>query len=230
MLFRSADYSQIELRLMAELSGDPALVEGFNNGADIHADTASRIFRVPLSEVTPEQRRQAKVANFGIIYGISAFGLAQRMEIPRSEAKAFIEQYFTHYPKVRAYMDRVVEEARSRGYVETLFGRKRFLPDLGSKNPAVRALAERNAINAPIQGTAADIIKKAMIRVYRGLRERGLRSRMVLQVHDELVLDVAADELQAVMELVKQEMESVCSLSIPLTAECNYGKNWLEAH
>ena len=226
----SADYSQIELRLMAELSGDPALVEGFNNGADIHADTASRIFRIPLSEVTPEQRRQAKVANFGIIYGISAFGLAQRMEIPRSEAKAFIEQYFTHYPKVRAYMDRVVEEARSRGYVETLFGRKRFLPDLGSKNPAVRALAERNAINAPIQGTAADIIKKAMISVYRGLKERGLRSRMVLQVHDELVLDVAADELQAVMELVKQEMESVCSLSIPLTAECNYGKNWLEAH
>ncbi len=226
----SADYSQIELRLMAELSGDPALVEGFNHGADIHADTASRIFRVPLSEVTPEQRRQAKVANFGIIYGISAFGLAQRMEIPRSEAKVFIEQYFTHYPKVRAYMDRVVEEARSKGYVETLFGRKRFLPDLASKNPAVRALAERNAINAPIQGTAADIIKKAMISVYRGLKERGLRSKMVLQVHDELVLDVAADELPAVMELVKQEMEAVCSLSIPLTAECNYGKNWLEAH
>ena len=226
----SADYSQIELRLMAELSGDPALVEGFNHGADIHADTASRIFRVPLSEVTPEQRRQAKVANFGIIYGISAFGLAQRMEIPRSEAKVFIEQYFTHYPKVRAYMDRVVEEARSKGYVETLFGRKRFLPDLSSKNPAVRALAERNAINAPIQGTAADIIKKAMISVYRGLRERGLRSKMVLQVHDELVLDVAADELQTVMDLVKQEMEAVCSLSIPLTAECNYGKNWLEAH
>ena len=226
----SADYSQIELRLMAELSGDPALVEGFNHGADIHADTASRIYGVPLSEVTPQQRRQAKVANFGIIYGISAFGLAQRMEISRSEAKAFIEQYFTHYPKVRAYMDRVVEEARSRGYVETLFGRKRFLPDLASRNPAVRALAERNAINAPIQGTAADIIKKAMISVYRGLKERGLRSKMVLQVHDELVLDVPADELQAVMELVKREMESVCSLSIPLTAECNYGKNWLEAH
>lgn len=226
----SADYSQIELRLMAELSGDPALVEGFNHGADIHADTASRIFRVPLSEVTPEQRRQAKVANFGIIYGISAFGLAQRMEIPRSEAKVFIEQYFIHYPKVRAYMDRVVEEARSKGYVETLFGRKRFLPDLKSKNPAVRALAERNAINAPIQGTAADIIKKAMISVYRELKERGLRSKMVLQVHDELVLDVAADELPVVMELVKQAMESVCSLSIPLTAECNYGKNWLEAH
>ena len=226
----SADYSQIELRLMAELSGDPALVEGFNHGADIHADTASRIYGVPLAEVTPQQRRQAKVANFGIIYGISAFGLAQRMEISRSEAKAFIEQYFTHYPKVRSYMDRVVEEARSRGYVETLFGRKRFLPDLASRNPAVRALAERNAINAPIQGTAADIIKKAMISVYRGLKERGLRSKMVLQVHDELVLDVAADELQAVMELVKQEMEAVCSLSIPLTAECNYGKNWLEAH
>ena len=226
----SADYSQIELRLMAELSGDPALIEGFNHGADIHADTASRIFRVPLGEVSPQQRRQAKVANFGIIYGISAFGLAQRMEISRSEAKAFIEQYFTHYPAVKAYMTRVVEEARGKGYVETLFGRKRYLPDLASKNPTVRSLAERNAINAPIQGTAADIIKKAMIRVYRQLKERGLHSKMVLQVHDELVLDVAADELEAVMELVKREMESVCSLSVPLTAECNYGKNWLEAH
>ena len=226
----SADYSQIELRLMAELSRDPALIEGFNHGADIHADTASRIFRVPLAEVTPEQRRQAKVANFGIIYGISAFGLAQRMEIPRSEAKNFIQQYFTHYPAVKAYMDRVVEEARGKGYVETLFGRKRFLPDLASKNPTVRSLAERNAINAPIQGTAADIIKKAMIGVYRALRERGLRSKMVLQVHDELILDVAAEELEPVMELVKHEMESVCSLSIPLTAECDYGKNWLEAH
>ena len=226
----SADYSQIELRLMAELSRDPALVEGFNNGADIHADTASRIFRVPLAEVTPEQRRQAKVANFGIIYGISAFGLAQRMEISRSEAKAFIEQYFTHYPAVKAYMERVVEEARGKGYVETLFGRKRFLPDLASKNPTVRSLAERNAINAPIQGTAADIIKKAMIGVYRALREQGLRSKMVLQVHDELILDVAADELEAVMKLVKEQMESVCSLSVPLTVECDYGKNWLEAH
>ena len=226
----SADYSQIELRLMAELSQDPALLEGFSNGADIHADTASRIFHVPLAQVTPEQRRQAKVANFGIIYGISAFGLAQRMGISRSEAKTFIEEYFTHYPKVRAYMDRVIEQARSRGYVETLFGRKRFLPDIHSKNPTVRALAERNAINAPIQGTAADIIKKAMIAVFDRLREQGLRSRLVLQVHDELVLDVPRAELAAVMELVKREMESVCSLSIPLTVECNYGENWLEAH
>ena len=226
----SADYSQIELRLMAELSRDPALVEGFNNGADIHADTASRIFHTPLAEVTPEQRRQAKVANFGIIYGISAFGLAQRMSIPRTEAKAFIEQYFIHYPKVREYMDRAVSDAREKGYVETAFGRKRYLPDINSRNQVVRSLAERNAINAPIQGSAADIIKLAMINVHRRMKEGGFRSRMVLQVHDELVFDAVPSELDSLMAMVREEMEGVCRLSIPLTVECNYGKNWLEAH
>ncbi len=226
----SADYSQIELRLMAELSRDPALLEGFNNGADIHADTASRIFHTPLEEVTPDQRRQAKVANFGIIYGISAFGLAQRMSIPRKEAKAFIEQYFIHYPKVREYMDHAVGDARTKGYVETVFGRKRFLPDINSRNQVVRSLAERNAINAPIQGSAADIIKLAMINVYKRLQDGGYRSRMVLQVHDELVFDVVPSELDSLMKMVREEMEGVCKLSIPLTVECNYGKNWLEAH
>ena len=226
----SADYSQIELRLMAHLSGDPALVDGFNRGADIHADTASRIFHVPLEGVSKEQRRQAKVANFGIIYGISPFGLAKRMEIPRGEARSFIEQYFIHYPKVKEYMDGAIARCREKGYVETIFGRKRFLPDINSRNVTVRSLAERNAINAPVQGSAADIIKKAMIDVYRRMNEAGLRSRMVLQVHDELIVDVAPGELEKVREIVKSGMEGVCTLSVPLTAECGYGQNWLEAH
>ena len=226
----SADYSQIELRLMAVLSGDPALVEGFNHGADIHADTASRIFHTPLAEVTPEQRRQAKVANFGIIYGISAFGLAQRMGISRSESKNFIEQYFTHYPKVKEYMESAVASAREKGYVETIFGRKRYLPDISSRNQVVRSLAERNAINAPIQGSAADIIKMAMINVYKRLEEGGFKSKMVLQVHDELVFDAVPGEVESLMKMVREEMEGVCRLSVPLTVECDYGKNWLEAH
>ena len=226
----SADYSQIELRLMAHLSGDPHLVAGFTHGADVHRATAARIFHVADEEVTPEQRRHAKVANFGIIYGISAFGLAQRMGISRSEAKDFIEAYFRSYPGVKAYMDRAVEEAREKGYAETLFGRKRFLPDIRSKNAAARSLAERNAINAPIQGGAADIIKLAMIAVSRRFDAEGLRSRMILQVHDELVFDVTADERDRVVEIVKQAMENVCTLSVPLITECNYGKNWREAH
>lgn len=226
----SADYSQIELRLMAHLSGDPHLVEGFAHGADVHRSTAARIFHVAPEEVTAEQRRHAKVANFGIIYGISAFGLSQRMGIARTEAKAFIEEYFRSYPGVKAYMDRVVTEAREKGYVETIFGRKRFLPDIGSRNAVARGLAERNAINAPIQGSAADIIKLAMIAVSRRLEAERLRSRMVLQVHDELVFDVMADERDRIVEIVKQEMEGVCRLSVPLITECNYGKNWREAH
>jgi len=226
----SADYSQIELRLMAHLSQDPSMVESFREGADIHSETASRIFGVPLDEVKPEQRRQAKVANFGIIYGISAFGLAQRMDIPRTEAKTFIEQYFRHFPKVQEYMQHSIEVAREKGYVETILGRKRFLPEVNSRNATVRSLAERNAINAPVQGGAADIIKMAMNRVYADLKAAGLRSRMVLQVHDELVLDVAPEELQQVMDIVKRGMEEVCDLSVPLTAECNYGLSWLEAH
>jgi DNA polymerase I len=226
----SADYSQIELRLMAELSRDPALVEGFNNGADIHADTASRIFHTPVDEVTKEQRRRAKVANFGIIYGISAFGLSQRMGISRTESKEFISEYFKHYPAVKAYMDNAVQKAKETGCVETIFGRKRYLPDINSRNQVVRSLAERNAINAPIQGSAADIIKKAMINVWAELKRASLKSKMVLQVHDELIIDVVAEELEDVMTIVKREMEGVCTLSVPLEADCNYGKNWLEAH
>ena len=226
----SADYSQIELRLMAHLSGDPHLVAGFAHGADVHRSTAARIFHVPLEAVTAEQRRHAKVANFGIIYGISAFGLSQRMGISRTEAKNFIEEYFRSYPGVKAYMDRVVAEAREKGYVETLFGRKRFLPDINSRNAVARGLAERNAINAPIQGGAADIIKLAMIAVSRRLEAEGFRSRMVLQVHDELVFDVVAAERDRIVDLVKQEMENVCTLQVPLITECNYGKNWREAH
>ena len=226
----SADYSQIELRLMAHLSGDEHLVAGFAHGADVHRATAARIFHLKPEEVTAEQRRHAKVANFGIIYGISAFGLAQRMGIPRNEARTFIEEYFRSYPGVKAYMDRVIAQAREQGYVETLFGRKRFLPDINSKNPTARGLAERNAINAPIQGGAADIIKLAMIAVYRRFAQEGLQSKMVLQVHDELVFDVVPQERDRVMEIVKQEMEGVCTLAVPLIVECNYGKNWREAH
>ena len=226
----SADYSQIELRLMAHLSGDEHLVEGFTHGADVHRATAARIYHVAPEEVTAQQRRHAKVANFGIIYGISAFGLSQRMGIPRTEARNFIEEYFRNYPGVKAYMDRVIAQAREKGYVETLFGRKRFLPDIGSKNAVARGLAERNAINAPIQGGAADIIKLAMIAVDRRIAAEGLRSRMILQVHDELVFDVAPDERDRIVEIVRQEMEGVCTLRVPLITECNYGKNWREAH
>ena len=226
----SADYSQIELRLMAHLSGDEHLVAGFAHGADVHRATAARIFHIEPEAVTAEERRRAKVANFGIIYGISAFGLSQRMGISRTEAKAFIEEYFRSYPGVKEYMDRVVAQAREKGYVETLFGRKRFLPDIASKNAVARGLAERNAINAPIQGSAADIIKLAMIAVSRRLAKEGLRSKMVLQVHDELVFDVVPDERDRIVEIVKQEMENVCTLSVPLITECNYGKNWREAH
>jgi len=226
----SADYSQIELRIMAHLSQDPTLVEGFRHGADIHTETASKIFHIAFEEVTKEQRRRAKVANFGIIYGISPFGLAQRMDIPRSEAKEFITKYFEHFPKVKEYMDHSIELARTSGCATTIFGRRRYLPDINSRNQTVRSLAERNAINAPIQGSAADIIKMAMIGTAARLSEKRLRSRMVLQVHDELVFDVVAEELDELMNIVKNEMECVCSLTIPLSVECNYGKNWLEAH
>ena len=226
----SADYSQIELRLMAHLSGDEHLLAGFAHGADVHRATAARIFHVAPETVTAEERRRAKVANFGIIYGISAFGLSQRMGISRAEARNFIEEYFRSYPGVKDYMDRVIAQARENGYVETLFGRKRFLPDINSKNAVARGLAERNAINAPIQGSAADIIKLAMIAVSRRLQAEGLRSKMVLQVHDELVFDVVPEERDRIVDLVKQEMEGVCALKVPLITECNYGKNWREAH
>ncbi len=226
----SADYSQIELRVMAHLSCDSHLLEAFRAGEDIHRMTASKIFSVPLEEVTPEQRRVAKTANFGIMYGISAFGLAQRLRISRSEAKQIIDDYFRNFPSISYFIEDTLASARENGYVETVFGRRRYIPDINSHNATVRALAERNAVNAPIQGTAADIIKIAMINVERRMREEGLRSRMVLQIHDELLFDALADEAPALKQLVVEEMENVTKLSVPLTVECNEGKNWLEAH
>ena len=226
----SADYSQVELRLMAHLSGDEALCEAFCEGKDIHAATAARIFKKPIEEVTSEERRRAKTANFGIIYGISAFGLSQRLRIPRSEAKMLIDGYFESYPKVKEYMDNVVAIARDKGYVETLFGRRRYLADIDSRNVNARSLAERNAINAPIQGTAADIMKLAMVGVARRFKEEGIRSRITMQVHDEIVVDLLSVEREKVEQIVREEMEGAAKLSVPLTAECGVGNNWLEAH
>ncbi len=226
----SADYSQVELRLMAHLSGDENLCEAFREGKDIHAATAARIFKKPIEEVTSEERRRAKTANFGIIYGISAFGLSQRLRIPRSEAKQLIDGYFESYPKVKKYMDDVVNNAREKGYVETLFGRRRYLADIDSRNANARALAERNAINAPIQGTAADIMKIAMVGVARRFKAEGVRSRITMQVHDEIVVDLLRTEREMVEQIVREEMEGAAQLSIPLTAECGVGENWLAAH
>ena len=226
----SADYSQIELRIMAHLCGDSHMIKAFRDGVDVHAATASKIFAVPLGEVTPDQRRIAKTANFGIMYGISAFGLAQRLRITRAEAKKIIDDYFLSFPSISSFIARTIEKARKDGYVETLFGRRRYLPEINSKNATIRALAERNAVNAPIQGTSADIIKIAMVAIDRRLSEANLRSRMVLQIHDELLFEVPASELEILRKIVVEEMENVLTLSIPLTVECNYGKNWLEAH
>ena len=226
----SADYSQIELRIMAHLSPDTHLTEAIKAGKDVHAITAAKIFKEKPEDVTPEQRRIAKTANFGIMYGISAFGLAQRLKISRNEAKKIISDYFDNFPAISAYINDVIAATREKGYVETLFGRRRYLPDINSRNATVRSLAERNAINAPIQGTSADIIKLAMTRVSRRIDEAGLKSRMVLQVHDELVFDAMEQEAETLKKIVVDEMENVIKLSIPLTVECNYGKNWLEAH
>jgi len=226
----SADYSQVELRVMAHLSEDPAMVDAFKGNKDIHQATAARIFKVPESEVTKEQRRRAKTANFGIIYGISAFGLATRLGIPRGEAKEIIDGYFASFPGVRKYIDDSIEEARTKGYVDTIYGRKRFLPDIRSGNAVVRGLAERNAINAPIQGSAADIMKLAMIAVEKKLREGGFKSRITLQVHDELVLNVYPAELESVRKIVTESMEHAASLKVPLVVDDGVGKNWLEAH
>lgn len=226
----SADYSQIELRIMAHISQDQHLIQAFREGRDIHSATAEKIFGISHDEVTPDQRRIAKTANFGIMYGISSFGLAQRLGISRTEAKKLIDDYFAAFPAIRSFIDDTVASARENGYVETLFGRRRYLPDISSRNATVRALAERTAVNAPIQGTAADIIKMAMINVDRKMREAGLKSRMVLQIHDELLFDTVHDEIDTLMSIVKEQMEHVTELSVPLTVECNYGKNWLEAH
>ena len=226
----SADYSQVELRIMAHLSGDQALRQAFLDGEDVHTATAAKVFGVAPDQVTREQRRRAKTANFGIIYGISAFGLATRLHIPRTEAKELIEGYFTHYPGVKEYMEKVVAEARERGYVETIFGRRRYLRDIRSGNSMTRSLAERNAINAPIQGSAADIMKLAMIEVDRRLRECGSGARIVLQVHDELVLEVPQGEVASVTALVTEAMAGAAELSVPLLVEADAGTSWLDAH
>ena len=226
----SADYSQIELRVMAHLSGDEHLCAAFREGVDVHAATAAKIFGVPVAEVTADQRRVAKTANFGIMYGISSFGLSQRLGTSRKEAKDLIDGYFESFPAVRSFIDGSLRKARETGYTETIFGRKRYIPDINSHNANLRAFAERNAVNAPIQGTAADIIKIAMIRVAACLREEGLKARMVLQIHDELLLEVPMAEIGRVKEILVREMENVVKLTVPLTVECNYGKTWLDAH
>lgn len=228
--FFSADYSQIELRLMAHFSGDENLIEAFREGHDIHAATAAKIYKKPISEVTREERSRAKTANFGIIYGISAFGLAERMGVSRSEAKQLIDEYFVTYPGVKQYMENSIEQARQKGYTETLFGRRCYLPDINSYNSIVRGYAERNAINAPLQGTAADIIKIAMVRVAERMKREGLQSKMILQVHDELNFSVLPSEKERLQTLVVEEMEHAAQLSVPLQADCGWGTNWLEAH
>lgn len=229
-LFFSADYSQIELRIMAHLSGDEHMIEAFRNGYDIHAATAAKIFKKSLEEVTKEERSKAKTANFGIIYGITAFGLAERMGVSRTEAKELIEGYFQTYPKVKEYMNRSIEMAREKGYTETVYHRKCHLRDINSHNAVVRGYAERNAINSPIQGSAADIIKIAMIRIYHRFREEQLRSKMILQVHDELNFSVYPEEKEKVQQIVIEEMEHAYSMQVPLEADYGWGKNWLEAH
>lgn len=228
--FFSADYSQIELRIMAHLSGDKHMIEAFLEGDDIHASTAAKIYHKPIADVTRDERRKAKTANFGIIYGISVFGLAERLNVPRSEARELIDGYFATYPRVREYMDESIERARRQGYIETLLRRRRYLPDINSRNAIVRGYAERNAINAPIQGSAADIIKIAMVRIYNRFLSENLRSTMMLQVHDELNFSVVPEEREIVEQIVIHEMENAYSLSVPLKADCGWGANWLEAH
>ena len=226
----SADYSQIELRLMAHFSGDEHLIAAFKAGEDIHKATAAKIFKTDINLVDDSMRRIAKTANFGIMYGISAFGLSQRLKCSRQEAKKIIDDYFASFPSIRDFIDNTISRAREAGYVETLFGRRRYIPELKSPNAAVRSLGERNAVNAPVQGTAADIIKFAMISVDRRLREEGLKAAMVLQIHDELLLEVPVEEIDKVKDILTAEMENAVALSVPLTIECNYGKNWLDAH
>lgn len=228
--FFSADYSQIELRLMAQLSGDPHMIEAFNRNDDIHSATAAKIYKVPIEEVTNDMRRKAKTANFGIIYGISTFGLAERMNVSRSEAKELIDEYFATYSRIKEYMNESIEQARTNGYVETIFHRKRYLPDITSHNATVRSYAERNAINAPIQGSAADIIKVAMARIYQRFKSNNLKAKLIVQVHDELNFSVPEEEKEIVQQIVIEEMEHAYPMQIPLKADFGWGKNWLEAH
>ena len=229
-VFFSADYSQIELRVMAHISGDKQMIAAFNQGADIHTATAAKIFGVSDENVTAEMRRKAKTANFGIIYGISVFGLAERLNIPRKEAKVLIDGYFNTYPRIQEYMSECINLAYEKGYAETLYHRRRFLPDINSNNSVVRGFAERNAINAPIQGSAADIIKVAMSRIHNRFESAGLKSKMILQVHDELNFNVYKDEFEKVRQIVLDEMEGAIELQVPLIADCGVGSNWLEAH
>jgi DNA polymerase-1 len=226
----AADYSQIELRIIAALSEEDTMIEAFKNNEDIHASTASKVFNVPLAEVTREQRGNAKTVNFGIIYGVSAFGLSNQTDLSRSEAKELIDTYYKTYPKLRNYMSEQVDFARDNEYVETVMGRRRYLKDINSRNAVVRGAAERNAVNAPIQGSAADIIKIAMINIHKKLSSEGYKTKMLLQVHDELVFDVPKDELEKVTILIKSEMENAYTMSIPLDVEVGVGNNWLEAH
>lgn len=228
--FFSADYSQIELRIMAHLSGDENMIEAFREGFDIHRATAAKIWKENIDDVTDEQRKKAKQANFGIIYGITTYGLAQRMGIENGEARQLIDDYFRTFPKVQAYMEEAKEQAREKGYAETMFGRRRYLPDITSRNGTVRGFAERNAINAPIQGSEADIIKIAMIRIWRRFKDENIRSKMILQVHDELNFSVYPDEVEQVGKIVIEEMQKACELNVPLVADAGWGDNWLEAH
>ena len=226
----SADYSQIELRIMAHLCEDNAMIEAFRQNQDIHTATAAKIYNVPLSDVTREMRGRAKTANFGIIYGISSFGLSQRLHLTRQEASQLIEGYFQTYPNVRQYMNNSIEKAKVKGYVDTILGRRRYLPEIHSANALVRGMAERNAINAPIQGSAADIIKLAMVNIFTKIRSKNYLSKMILQVHDELVFDVYKPELEEIKNLVRFEMENAIALKVPLVVEVGTGNNWLEAH
>jgi len=226
----SADYSQIELRIIAEICKDPSMMEAFEQKQDIHSATAAKIYAVELSEVNAEMRRNAKMVNFGIIYGISAFGLSQRLNIPRKEAAFIIEQYFTKYPNIKNYMDETIEFARDHGYVETILGRKRYLKDINSQNAVVRGFAERNAINAPIQGSAADMIKIAMINIYKDFRKLHLQSKMILQVHDELIFDAHKDEVSLIMPIIEDRMKNAIAFNVPIEIEIGSGSNWLEAH
>jgi DNA polymerase-1 len=229
-LLLSADYSQIELRVIASISEDEGMMDAFSKNIDIHSATASKVFGVPIEEVSKEQRYKAKSVNFGLIYGQGAFGLSENLGISRGEAKDIIDNYFVQFPAIRNYMERVKEKAKQDGFVETIMGRRRYLRDINSANATVRAFAERNAINAPIQGTAADMIKLAMIRVDKRMKQEQLRSKMLIQVHDELLFDVHKEELDMMVELVKYEMENAMLLKVPVIAEAGWGDNWLEAH
>jgi DNA polymerase-1 len=226
----AADYSQIELRIIAALSQDPAMIAAFKSGVDIHAATAAKVFNVALEDVTRDQRSAAKAVNFGIVYGQSAFGLAQNLGISRTEAKGFIDSYFEQYGTIKSYMDKAIAQAREHGYVETIYQRRRYLPEINSSNAMVRGFAERNAVNAPIQGSAADVIKLAMVAVHKEMKKVNVKSRMLLQVHDELVFDVPNDEVDLMKVLVKKAMEDAVKLIVPMTAEMEIGDNWLEAH